>query len=417
MEYNQAAKVFKPVSGMLAGRFTSGGAGGTAPKVEPGLFQPVPKGPSFVSGGAGDGAVEKPVELTPAQKAVRDGNFGSLTRSTTSFRPAKLVCKRFGVPDPWKGGGGEDDDGVQVGGAWGEATKGGFAGQAPGGGGVGELMGQASMDAMMQSSGFRKFQNAVEKEEEEEERGGMDEGELARAIMGEKMPGETETGRKKRVEVRREVPTIETVGLGDDEQQGEETLTYTKAPKDIFAAIFADSDDEDDDDDDDEDTPTTTTAVEPVKSAILPVDPFPPPAPAPSAPDPPPPDVVDSSTTILDSSTVSDFRPSFVPTSSRTTIDTDSKKKDKKKKRKTPAATLSFDVDEGVGGDEDAVVVKKRKKSSGSGREKKEKVLQEEEEDMWEEKAPTVHPDVLRATTTAEVDQGGKGRTRASDLF
>lgn len=414
-EYAQAAQVFKPVSGMLAGRFTSGGSGGLVPKVEPGLYQPPTKDPAAASGGLGSFAAaglepELVQKLTPAQEAARAGQWGEATRTAGVFRPAGLVCKRFGVKDPWKGVA-EEDIGNEVGGAWKEAGSTGWSGAATSGG-TKEALGQASMDALMQSSGFKKFQQPM-----------YDEDPPLEDVDVPFSQDPTPSAPTKQVEK----PTLESVGLGDDDEQGAETLTYTKAPRDIFAAIFADSDD-DEDEEDEEDEPMIAQEAGPVKSAILPSsDSTSNPLPVASATDTtltapeldpePEPDV---SSTVLDTSTIADYRPSFVPTSSRntngsTSSATASSKKKKSSKRK--AATLSFDVDEGDEGPAEVAPKKKKAAADGAKRKTRKEV---KEDDEWAEAPSTVHPEILRATEVKGSEEKGAeapGRSRASDLF
>lgn len=357
-DYAKSAMVFKPVSGMLAGRFTSGGSGGRpATAAEPGLYQPVPKAPPLPADLTPAGIdISK---LTPAQNAARLGTFGHLTRTVDSFAPAKLVCKRFGVPVPHVEEPLEDED-MEPGGAWKEAGSG-----KPSKGGTGEVLGKASMDALMMSSGFRRFQPPEEVVEER-----RDQSTVVEAGVGRKSVPEVQSA------------TIATIGLGDDEAQGAETLTYTKAPRDIFAAIFADSDDEDSDEEGDvivEATlpPSTTT----VTSAPLPV-------PADVVPEEEPIDI------ILSSSTISSYRPSFVPSVPR-----DSKPVEpKKKKRKAPARPLSFDVDDG-----EESFVPTKKASGKRSKAAKEEVIVEEVEEWVEVKS--------LPTPTA------RGRPRAADLY
>jgi G patch domain-containing protein 1 len=75
-EFAQAAAVFRPMTGMMASRFTSS-------TVETsGDFTPIVK-------------VDD-----PAEAAAKMGMFGTLTRSVTTFIPTRLVCKRFGVAPP-----------------------------------------------------------------------------------------------------------------------------------------------------------------------------------------------------------------------------------------------------------------------------------------------------------------------------
>ncbi|KAM0753231.1 hypothetical protein T439DRAFT_323868 [Meredithblackwellia eburnea MCA 4105] len=406
-DYARAARVFKPVSGMLAGRFTSGGAGGPAPKAEPGLFQPSKKGVNFITSGEEPEAPE-PEKLTPAQVAARAGMFGTQTRTVESFRPTKLLCKRFGVPDPWAGEG-EDLDGV--GGAWKEATRTGF-GRPADSTGVGEVLGKSSMDQLMQSAGFRKIE-----EEEAEEQVPMMAGDVGTSLKGE--------GSKKV-----ELPTLETVGLGDDEKQGAETLTYTKAPKDIFDAIFADSDDEDSDEDEEE----STEAVASGKMVAAPAGPAHPPPTQLSGSDTPASNAFESVTPaeeiILTTDNLSSYKPSFTGGNKSSTKSGETEESGKKKKKKKSKVSLSFDVDDGDDGEREPGSEASKKSTKKRKRDREEKKpdskisLPEDEEDgmEWVEKpqlSPAPVPAVRAATqeVASEVVQVRAGRAKAADLY
>lgn len=76
-EFHQAASIFKPLSGAMADRFTTATSDASAK----------------------DKVAATPV-LSTAQQAAREGNFGALTRSTTTFVPPRLLCKRLGIPPP-----------------------------------------------------------------------------------------------------------------------------------------------------------------------------------------------------------------------------------------------------------------------------------------------------------------------------
>ena len=466
-EYAQSARVFKPVGGMLGSRFQSSVSGSLdMPKIEPGLYQPPPKAAKTgnaltdVYGDASSSSIDDPPRLpepalTPAQQAARAGNFGpGTTRTTRPFRPAKLLCKRFGVRDPNENASGVESDGV--GGAWGEATAKGWSGAGAGSAqGAAQPVGEGALDEMMRCAGFKRFQAAAKDEATVgEDAPGVAKGAFeARAVSGSGGGSSSSTGRRK------VQPTIETVGYGDDEDQGQEILEEKRAPQDIFAAIFADSDDDDNDDDDGDDDDD-----EPAPAVVLPVDPVPPaasstssadpfaPAPA-SAPAHAPP-AVDEPPTPLSLDTLTSYRPSFVPTSSRTSTDKkdkgdkerDGKKKRDKKRRATVG--LSFDLDEG--GEDDAAASTaarkkpRREKERERGRDKEKgeerRTRRDEaerkpapvvEDDEWAEAPSQVHPDVLAAMTgparsvgrdePAAQDkapvQGRSGRMKAADLY
>lgn len=86
-EFARAAQVFKPVSGMMASRFTSS------------TQQVAGNNPSSASS---DSLLSKPTPKLedPAEQAAKLGMFGPLTRSITNFYPTRLLCKRFNVKSP-----------------------------------------------------------------------------------------------------------------------------------------------------------------------------------------------------------------------------------------------------------------------------------------------------------------------------
>lgn len=90
-EFARAAEVFKPVSGMMASRFTSASSGpkGSSDAPEPSSTDdnPLLSRPAV-----------KPED--PAVTAAKIGMFGAMTRSTVPFYPSRLLCKRFNVRPP-----------------------------------------------------------------------------------------------------------------------------------------------------------------------------------------------------------------------------------------------------------------------------------------------------------------------------
>lgn len=458
-EYSQAARVFKPVSGMLGNRFQSSQSGSLdVPKAEPGLYQPPPKAePKKTSladkyGDATAGNTKPPEpELSPAQQAARTGNFGPLTRTTTVFRPARLLCKRFGVRDPYEAKG---EEGGAVGGKWGEATATG----REFGAGTAQPIGQSAIDEMMQSSGFRRFQAAskdVEEDAPEVAKGTFE----TPAVATSGTAAATAASRSK----HKPPPTLETVGYGDDESQGQEIVEEQRAPADIFAAIFADSEDESDDDEEDDASTTAVPAPTAAPSATVDLDPYAPKSAASasvSATAAAAPDAETSSKVSLDDITSAVYRPSFVPAVSRSA--TDKEKSSSRNKKKSSAAkrksgALSFDLEEGA---EDGSAVptsrvkkprkdearskdRDRDRDRGEGTKKRsrdpevgisaasEKRGKDEDapaagDDEWEEAAPTLHPDVIKAMqdkdhSSTPSSTGSKApiraRPKAADLY
>jgi len=89
-EFMGAARIFKPLTGMIATRFTSSSSpssniqGNTDTPTDPDVLIHRPQ--------------EKPED--PAQAAARMSMYGPLTRSVIDFCPSRLLCKRFNVPPP-----------------------------------------------------------------------------------------------------------------------------------------------------------------------------------------------------------------------------------------------------------------------------------------------------------------------------
>jgi G patch domain-containing protein 1 len=81
-EFAQAAQVFRPMSGLMASRFTSSSSSSAALNGDPALLI----------------TPSKPVD--PAEQAAQMQMYGPLTRSSHTWVPTKLLCKRFGVRPP-----------------------------------------------------------------------------------------------------------------------------------------------------------------------------------------------------------------------------------------------------------------------------------------------------------------------------
>ena len=88
-EFYNCARIFKPMTGFMASRFTTStnkpstgtGSGGEA-EARDLLSKPAPK------------------PQDPAEEAAKLGMFGPMTRSVADFYPTRLLCKRFNVKPP-----------------------------------------------------------------------------------------------------------------------------------------------------------------------------------------------------------------------------------------------------------------------------------------------------------------------------
>ncbi|KAL4894032.1 DUF1604-domain-containing protein [Aspergillus ambiguus] len=89
-EFARAAEVFKPMSGLMASRFTSAASG---PKESSDEAQSSDSPGALLSRPAA-----KPAN--PAEEAAKIGMFGPMTRSQLTFYPTRLLCKRFNVKPP-----------------------------------------------------------------------------------------------------------------------------------------------------------------------------------------------------------------------------------------------------------------------------------------------------------------------------
>ncbi|RTE73879.1 hypothetical protein BHE90_011689 [Fusarium euwallaceae] len=85
-EFYNCARIFKPMTGFMASRFTTA------------------KKPSVTStdGPAGTELLSKPEPKVadPAEEAAKVGMYGKLTRTVEDFYPTRLLCKRFNVKAP-----------------------------------------------------------------------------------------------------------------------------------------------------------------------------------------------------------------------------------------------------------------------------------------------------------------------------
>ena len=88
-EFAQAARIFKPMTGAIASRFTSA----SSPHPPATTDTPAPTAAPLLARPA-------PAPESPAAHAARLAMYGPLTRSTVAFFPARLLCKRFNVPPP-----------------------------------------------------------------------------------------------------------------------------------------------------------------------------------------------------------------------------------------------------------------------------------------------------------------------------
>ncbi|GAB1315895.1 hypothetical protein MFIFM68171_06105 [Madurella fahalii] len=88
-EFYNCARIFKPMTGFMASRFTT-----SSSTTKPGT--------GSGGGDGGEALLSKPPlkPQDPAEEAAKLGMFGPMTRSVTDFYPTRLLCKRFNVKPP-----------------------------------------------------------------------------------------------------------------------------------------------------------------------------------------------------------------------------------------------------------------------------------------------------------------------------
>lgn len=132
-EFAHAAQVFKPMTGMMASRFTtSSAAPQTTALQEEGEDKPLLSVPSTATRAE-----------DPAIVAARMGMFGPLTRSIQDFFPTRLLCKRFNVKPP---------DKVQPDNDYSTPTSGGSGTNSRPAGAPADLVSQAALQEMVRAS-------------------------------------------------------------------------------------------------------------------------------------------------------------------------------------------------------------------------------------------------------------------------
>ncbi|SPO21840.1 uncharacterized protein UTRI_01333_B [Ustilago trichophora] len=224
--FAKAAAMFRPMSAAIASRFTKASAAvmeheTRATSAVPGLRHPNPATASASKNDLqedGEGSMEPVKELSTAQRAAQMGNFGHLTRKVEPWAPERLLCKRFGIPEPAisrkrKG----------------EAVSTSTQQERP------ALDDDA--DPFYGSSRSSKSKKAIRVDQHWERNK-----EQLKALAAGPTPLSLDAASSSRhpaVSSEDDVVEETAVGMGDDERQGQDTLTYVKPSMDVYKAIFA----------------------------------------------------------------------------------------------------------------------------------------------------------------------------------
>ncbi|KAJ7493214.1 hypothetical protein B0H11DRAFT_952568 [Mycena galericulata] len=352
-DYAKAALIFKPLSGAMAGRFTSATIVEHGPKIHEGLYTP-----SAEDLAKKEAELQKMEEekISPKTHAARMGMYGPMTRETQPWQPARLLCKRFKVKEP-------------------NPPE-----EAPA-----DVPAQAAYSqpaSTVPGTGWDQFSVPSASEDNN---------------------AETSTSGGGRRD-------LSNIGLGEDDAQGRDTLTYQRPAMDVFKAIFA-SDDEDSDDEgnnDKDDEPPTPAPADPS-----------PPQPAPV------PEIVMTAPEVSGPVDVATFKPTFIPREGKARKESDSdrgkeKKEKKDKKKKEKKVLVSFQADE-----EDGPLQISPAKDRPKKKRRKEKAP-DDEDSMWVEKPapgvvkslsvpPPTEPPIQEPQSSET--SAPKGRKRAIDFM
>jgi len=342
-DYAKAASLFKPISGAMAGRFTSAAVIDFGPKVQEGLHTPTNE---EIAAKEAKQRKEAEDKISPKEHAAKMGMYGPLTREKKPWQPARLLCKRFGVKDP--------NPEPEI---------------------VSDPAATASSSTASASFTHSEFQEA----------GG------SKSVADTTTPMQTRDGPR----------DLANIGLGEDETQGQDTLTYERPSVDIFKAIFA-SDDEDSEHEereleDNEVTPLPTTKD---KDGFTPA------------------------TVIFDDTPVdiNTFKPTFIPRegkSNKAKKEDKSKDKKNKKRKEKKSVLVSFETEE-----DGAEGAELRQPKDRPKKKRKDKIVigDDNEQAVWA--APKSPPTVLpppspspSQTTVPFAEHGPKGRKRAIDFM
>jgi len=382
-DYAKAATIFKPISGAMAGRFTSAAVVDNLPKVVEGLHTPSVESENARAIAEAlaremDKGLQKEEE-TPKAHAARMGLYGRLTREVNPWQPAKLLCKRFGVKEPNL----EDTPAAP---RPSSAQSGSADPAAP------------EMPTFTGTESFRTASGA--------------------GLTGRQ--GNSSQGRK----------DLSNIGLGEDDDQGRDTLTYERPTMDVFKAIFAsdeeDSDGEDNtkiDEDDDKPSGLVSSKGPPVDGGAN-TQALPRPEvgiPSTTSYEPQSKDNNSASPEKVDTTP---FKPTFIPRNSKKSKD----KEKKEKKKKSERTIVSFDLDEDGSESLSLSIPKERSKDRPKKRRKdngRKEDTNEDDQSMWVEKPPPEAVKGILAASTAmdsmdldaEEQMTDKGRKKAIDFW
>ncbi|KAJ9477675.1 G-patch domain-containing protein [Pseudozyma hubeiensis] len=238
MELEEFAKIasIRPMSSTIASRFTKASAGAMehelkATSVVGGLRQPLPS--PTVEEEKPNVVVEVEKELSVAQKAAKMGNFGHLTRKVETWAPERLLCKRFGVPEPAVSRKRKEEERTSS-----SVQKPDF---------------DDDSDPFYGSTKSSKSKTQAPRADQHWERNKHHLKSLAAGPTPLALDAQASSSSSNTPHLPSgtdDVVQEDAIGMGDDERQGRDTLTYAKPSIDVYKAIFASDEEESAEEDD-----------------------------------------------------------------------------------------------------------------------------------------------------------------------
>ncbi|RYP76491.1 hypothetical protein DL771_001725 [Monosporascus sp. 5C6A] len=224
-EFHSCARIFKPMTGVMASRFTTSSSSSSSGKA----------GSGAAAGAAGESLLSRPAPkpADPAEEAARHGMYGAMTRSVADFYPSRLLCKRFNVRPPAhvQAADRDGDAAAGRGGGGGSASRSGQHSAASGFASAGAM----TLDEMMRQAAAAAGAGAA----------GDNSSSHTRAIGAVEGPGPaTEPARgRAQAQIQAPAPAADRVEVKPDVN---EALEGQRAQDDVLRAIFGDSSDEED---------------------------------------------------------------------------------------------------------------------------------------------------------------------------
>ncbi|KAG1469052.1 hypothetical protein G6F56_003486 [Rhizopus delemar] len=227
-EFAKAARIFRPISAMMSGRFTS--ASEVSKNIEVASFEGGLKTEEQYRKEKQEKEKSLPQlekkQPTQEAEAAAMKMFGALTRTVKPFFPNRLVCKRFNVPNPHP-----------------DVAQPTDANAGKSHAGSKEALSKEAMESMLNKRMPLKFTSSVETNSDDP---------LLQAVIPKPSDRTSSIEDKAPTVGIEKKPSNDIQSENNEEKEDEKELDYERPSMDIFKAIFDDSDSEEDEEDKEE---------------------------------------------------------------------------------------------------------------------------------------------------------------------